>query len=757
MKRVSILTISFIFILLGLSLVSASWFSDMLDFFGKNKITGRYTGIGGGVCECSNCSDCSSALQNSSCNEIRLTQDIIVAGSSPTCIVGYSYSLSNKIFDFGGHKLSSAGNFNVMYGAFYGLKFYNANNFKLKNGEISDYAGGSGAVATVNALEFEGGSNIIFENFKMRNVSGIGVHFENVTNLQIKNIQLIDTLGIYSKTGVYSEPANQNNFININNVTCISNFRDFSSCIYINKMSQSTISNIKLQNLGNKRIDSGISLGDISSNTFSNIELTGSGTGIGILMGYSADRSVFNEFNNINVNNFGVGIKLGSYGTIKLKNVTTKQNIAKGIDATNYGSLYLENINIESNNANSDYKGLYIVGYGNISSANVRSCNNNRIDIDYFVYGVNQKTYSNSTCNLVGTGTPKCDYKCDGTTFCTNDCSSGQKQCYANGYKTCGNYDSDSCLEFSGNTTLCPANQTCQNGNCTSNQQEYNRTSSCTPGTIKSGTTCLKCNAQGTSYVQNSSLCLANQTCDTGGNCLNNGSVCIPGGIYSQCLVCNSLGTFKVPDNSKCSSQFYCTESGLCRCNPGIIHNNATCLECSSNGTSFVMNISLCQNGSFCNASGMCVYSNSTNCTNECLSLNLTGCFGNGTRICGDYDSDECLEWSNVSDCLIGESCSNGICAIASEPPIYTANGAEDINININNTNHSSNTIINASSATQKTDTKKLIIRLALFFGIIFILGAIAFLVWKFMSDQQDRVKAEASNSVVIENSEESN
>lgn len=55
--------------------------------------------------------------------------------------------------------------------------------------------------------------------------------------------------------------------------------------------------------------------------------------------------------------------------------------------------------------------------------------------------------------------------KCTGT--CANDCASGAKQCSGNGYQVCGNYDSDSCLEWS-KTTDCWSGQVCSSpGSCT--------------------------------------------------------------------------------------------------------------------------------------------------------------------------------------------------------------------------------------------------------------------------------------------------
>lgn len=51
-------------------------------------------------------------------------------------------------------------------------------------------------------------------------------------------------------------------------------------------------------------------------------------------------------------------------------------------------------------------------------------------------------------------------------------------------------------------------------------------------------------------------------------------------------------------------------------------------------------------------------------CTNECTKLDTKQCSGNGYQVCGNYDDDECLEWSGVTNCGEGESCSNGVCSI---------------------------------------------------------------------------------------------
>ena len=51
---------------------------------------------------------------------------------------------------------------------------------------------------------------------------------------------------------------------------------------------------------------------------------------------------------------------------------------------------------------------------------------------------------------------------------CSNECSySGYKQCSGtSGYQTCGNYDSDSCLEWSSTSVSCSFGYTCNSGTC---------------------------------------------------------------------------------------------------------------------------------------------------------------------------------------------------------------------------------------------------------------------------------------------------
>jgi len=57
--------------------------------------------------------------------------------------------------------------------------------------------------------------------------------------------------------------------------------------------------------------------------------------------------------------------------------------------------------------------------------------------------------------------------------------------------------------------------------------------------------------------------------------------------------------------------------------------------------------------------------SSSGSCTDECVSGERQ-CSGAGYQICGNYDSDSCTEWSEVTECAAGQICVNGECSQAS-------------------------------------------------------------------------------------------
>jgi hypothetical protein len=60
---------------------------------------------------------------------------------------------------------------------------------------------------------------------------------------------------------------------------------------------------------------------------------------------------------------------------------------------------------------------------------------------------------------------------------CNDECSSRDKECSGTGYRTCGNFDDDECLEWS-SITQCNSDETCSNGDCISSDNSIIRTTS---------------------------------------------------------------------------------------------------------------------------------------------------------------------------------------------------------------------------------------------------------------------------------------
>ncbi len=94
------------------------------------------------------------------------------------------------------------------------------------------------------------------------------------------------------------------------------------------------------------------------------------------------------------------------------------------------------------------------------------------------------------------------------------------------------------------------------------------------------------------------------------------------------------------------SGKRVCSGSGYKVCGN---YDSDKCLEWSA--------VKSCGSGQIC-SNGQCIES----CTNECSVSGRRECSGNGWRQCGNYDSDSCLEWGSVHNCVPGETCVNGSC-----------------------------------------------------------------------------------------------
>ena|GEM_PF-1608700 len=306
---------------------------------------------------------------------------------------------------------------------------------------------------------------------------------------------------------------------------------------------------------------------------------------------------------------------------------------------------------------------------------------------------------------------------------CTNACTSGLTQCNGNGYQTCA-VASNGCTAWS-SVTACASGQTCSAGACSGN--------TCTPscsgktcGSDGCGGSCGTC-ASGQS-CNSSGACVAGCTpncsgkaCGSdgcGGSCGNctSGQSCNSSGVCVACAVscpantCGSDGcggTCVCASGKTCSSgscistcQNICSSAGLKQCDGGSNYqtcgdyNNDTCLEWSADTPcSGVQTCSdgVCGGNCTTHASKKCAGGNlywydscgdeqevAQNCGSNSATAN-TRCSGTWIQkqtLATDCVNDACTQnetWTNVQDCSAGgKVCSNGNCAVDTQPPVMS-------------------------------------------------------------------------------------
>lgn len=207
---------------------------------------------------------------------------------------------------------------------------------------------------------------------------------------------------------------------------------------------------------------------------------------------------------------------------------------------------------------------------------------------------------------------------------CVDRCQAGDVQCVTGGFQVCGVYNGGGCLTW-GPVIACDPGQKCVDGLC-----QAVCTDACSPGSVRcdpdptvNGVQTCQMGGEGCYVWSETVECVEGESC-SGGACRE--------GCVDEC----SAGS------RRCSGDGYqicgdfdsdpCLEWGpIVDCPPG---------ETCSNG--------------YCGA----------DCTNECA-VGERRCDGSdGYQVCGDYDSDPCLEWGPKILCDPGETCSGGYCDI---------------------------------------------------------------------------------------------
>src|SRR3989344_3036582 len=177
---------------------------------------------------------------------------------------------------------------------------------------------------------------------------------------------------------------------------------------------------------------------------------------------------------------------------------------------------------------------------------------------------------------------------------CTNDCTYGSTQCSGTSKQTCGNYDADSCYEWSSSQS-CAGDTSCGYGTCSSAQKPS--------WTCQSGACVYSC--------------VSDSNC--GGGCQND---CTFGATQCSVTSKQTCGNYDADSCYEWSSSQSCAGDTSC--------GYGTCLST--------------QKPSWTCQSGACIYScvNDSNCGGGCqndCAFGATQCSGTSKQTCGNYDA----------------------------------------------------------------------------------------------------------------------
>lgn len=205
---------------------------------------------------------------------------------------------------------------------------------------------------------------------------------------------------------------------------------------------------------------------------------------------------------------------------------------------------------------------------------------------------------------------------------CADECAGEERRCAGDAVESCGNFDADLCLEY-GPATPCGDAERCDDGACVPADQECEDACEEEGGSV--------CNGEG-----------AYQRCGQydADPCLDLSSP-IDCGPLERCMAGVCLGFC---ENECAAGSSRCGEGGQ-RLTCGNFDGDP-CLEFGG--------AMPCPNGEICD-NGLC-----TPDDQPCEDLCVRGearCGAEGVESCGDFDDDDCLEWSAPAPCPPGERC----------------------------------------------------------------------------------------------------
>ncbi len=270
----------------------------------------------------------------------------------------------------------------------------------------------------------------------------------------------------------------------------------------------------------------------------------------------------------------------------------------------------------------------------------------------------------------------------DCITACTDECAREDSQVCdtggANGYRVCGDFDDDACLEY-GDLVPCGAGETCVAGTCEescADECPNDGDRMCAEPPDNGFLVCGNYDGDSCREWGGLTLCPGGETCNAGAcssdcndDCTAGQRIC-EGNGYRTCGSFDADPCLDWSSVTNCAGYELCTD-GVCEtaCQDECA---AAAKRCNGDNTAFEVcgnydadpclefgNLTPCAGGEICE-NGNCV----EDCQDECPNNGARICDGDGYRTCrANVDADTCLEWSDITSCPQDQSCIAGVCS----------------------------------------------------------------------------------------------
>jgi formylglycine-generating enzyme required for sulfatase activity len=281
---------------------------------------------------------------------------------------------------------------------------------------------------------------------------------------------------------------------------------------------------------------------------------------------------------------------------------------------------------------------------------------------------------------------------------CQDECTViGASQCDGGGTKSCGNHDSDDCLEW-GTVVPCEQGEVCSSGFCVSTCSDECTVDGATKCVVNSVVTCGDYNSDGCMEWGSTVGCDEGMVCASGAcgwtcedECTVDGATQCDGDLVVTCGDsdpddCLEWGTgLGCDDGLVCSGgdcvaqcEDDCPAGGVVECVAGTTAQHHGCADHDGDGCLEWGTPETCAGGLVCSG-GDCVAS----CSNTCDADGAKACEGDAVKACGDYNEDGCLEWGTPDPCEGFEACVDGACqqqqaaAVVINELLYDGDGAD--------------------------------------------------------------------------------